>query len=142
MASTLKAKLFSGASSFPALTALLGTNPFRLYDTQLVQKATFPAVVMFMVSNPNTYTLTGRLPTSWVRVQFTVYGTGNDSQNADAVVVALTAFLEQWSATANVNGLEACPNNIVGDRDGGIANTQPLTYQRFVDVMIFNNDSV
>jgi hypothetical protein len=137
---SLKAKLFTAASANAGLQALLGTNPFRWYDSQLNQSSAFPAVVVFIVSNPRDYVITGQMSTSWARVQFTVYGTGNDSQNADAVVNALQAFLLGF----NAYGLNppANANTIVGDRDFGIAATQPLTYQRVLDVMILNDELV
>jgi|ERR1700723_154054 len=138
---TLKAKLFSAASVNPGLQALLGTSPFRWYDTQLPQTATFPAVVVFQVSNPRDYVVGGRMSTSWNRIQFTVYGTGNDSQNASAVVSALEDFLAGFSAYS-VSQFPSNANRIVSDRDGGVAQTQPLTYQRFVDAIILNDEAI
>lgn len=139
MPSSLKAKLFAAAKIDAGLQALLGTNPFRWYDTQLNQQATFPAIVVFIVDNPREYVTTGQMSTSKTRVQFTIYGTGNDSQEADAVVNALQAFLLGFNAYSS-RSLPANDNQIVGDRDGGIADTQPLTYQRFVDAMILNDE--
>jgi hypothetical protein len=137
---TLKAKLFAAASVNAELQALLGTNPFRWWDSQLNQASAFPAVVVYIVSAPRTYVVNGRLSTYFARVQFTVYGTGNDSQNADAVVEALLDFLKGFNPIG-VSNLPAYPNTVVGDRDGGIAQTQPLTYQRFIDAMIFNDEN-
>ena len=140
---TLKAKLYTAASANAGLTALLGTPP-SWFDTQLPQQPspppTFPAVVVYIVSAPKTYVLGGRLSTYFARVQFTIYGTGNDSQNASAVVAALEDFLATFNPIG-VSGLPVYPNTIVSDRDGGIAQTQPLTYQRFLDVMIFNDEN-
>lgn len=137
---SLKAKLFAAASEDAGLQALLGTSPFRWFDTQLPQQAEFPAVVAFIVSNPADYVITGRMSTSWARVQLTVYGTGNDSENASLVVNALQDFLATFNAIG-VPELPVYPNRIVGDRDGGVAQTQPLTYQRFVDVQILNDEN-
>lgn len=137
----LKAKIWSAASAYAPLTALLGASPFRLYDVQLPQSATFPAITMFQVSNPRVYVATGRMATSFVRVQFTVYGTGNDSTNADAVAEALASFLDNFNAAGLPNS-PANANDIVGDRDMGIAQTQPLTYMRVIDAMIFNSEAV
>lgn len=137
---TLKAKLFAAASDSPALQALLGTDPFRWYDTQLPQQAAFPAVVANQVSAPRDYALGGRMSTYWARIQLTVYGTGNDSENASAVVAAITGFLQTFNAIG-VPNLPAYPNRVLNDRDGGIAQTQPLTYQRFLDVSILNDES-
>lgn len=138
---SLKAKLFAAASANAGLQALLGTNPFRWHDTQLPQQDAFPAVVVLIVSNPADYVFTGRTPTSWSRVQFTVYGTGNDSENASLVVNALQDFLVTFNAYSP-RTLPANANRIVNDKDGGIADTQPLTYQRFVDVMILNDETL
>ena len=96
---------------------------------------------MFQVSNPRVYVATGRMATSFVRVQFTVYGTGNDSTNADAVAEALASFLDNFNAAGLPNS-PANANDIVGDRDMGIAQTQPLTYMRVIDAMIFNSEAV
>ncbi len=141
MPSSLKAKLYAAASVDAGLQALLGTAPFRWFDTQLPQTAAFPAIVVFIVSDPRTYVLNGQMSTRFVRVQFSVYGTGNDSENASAVVNALASFLRGFNAYG-VPNLPANANTIVGDRDGGIAATQPLTYQRFVDAMVFNDEKV
>jgi hypothetical protein len=139
---TLKAKIFAAASVNTELQALLGTNPFRLYDIQLPQQSAFPAVVMFQVSNPPAYVIGGRLSTSWARIQFTVFGTGNDSENASAVVDALQDFLKTFTAYGNLSRSGSYDNRIVNDRDAGIAQTQPLTYQRILDVLIFSNDQL
>lgn len=138
---SIKSKLFAAASIDAGLQALLGTNPFRWFDQQLPQGAAFPALTVTVVSNPRTYVFNGQLSTSFVRVQFSVYGTGNNSQNAEAVVGALASFLRGFNAYGIPN-LPANANTIVADRDGGIAQTQPLTYQRFVDAMIFDNETV
>jgi len=146
MPTSLKERLFRDASVFPALVALLASGSpavFRWRDQQLnPQGETFPAVVVQQISNPNTYGVAGRLPTSTVRVQFSVYGSGNNSQNADAVVTALTAFLDQWSGGSGISGLPQYSNLIVADRDFGIAKTEPLTYLRIVDAQLFFDDSI
>jgi hypothetical protein len=72
-------------------------------------------------------------------MQFTVYGTGNDSENAELVVNAIEAFLDQFNAIG-IPGLLTYPNLIIGDRDGGVAQTNPMTYVRMLDVRIFSND--
>jgi hypothetical protein len=103
-------------------------------------QATFPAVVANQVSRPRMYVTNGRLSTSFATMQLTVYGSGNDSENASAVVAALEDFFKVFNATA-VASAPAFPNRILRDKDGGIAQTQPLTYQRFVDVEIFNDEN-
>ena len=139
---TLKAKLFSQASQFAELQALLGSSPsnFRFFDVQLPQaQATFPAVVVNQISASRMYVMGGRLSTYFARIQFTVYGSGNDSQNASAVVAALEDFMAVFDATGVT--APAYSNQIVSDRDFGIAATQPLTYMRILDAMIFNDEN-
>jgi hypothetical protein len=144
MSTSLKARLYFAATQNAGLSALLlsgSPGVFRWFDQQLVQSSGFPAIVVSQVSNPRTYGVSGRLPTSSQRMQFSVYGAGNDSQNADLVVNALTSFLDGF-AGGGIAGLSQQSNLIVGDRDFGIANTNPLTYLRVVDVLIFSNDTI
>lgn len=141
MSTTLKSRLRTAAAANAGLTALLGT-PLRMYDTQLLQGTAFPAATYQQISNPRVYVTAGRLRTSWVRMQFNIYGSGSDSSNADSVQRALEAFLGTWSGGNGIPGLVAYPNYVEGDRDFGIAQTQPLTFMRIVDVMIFNNDGL
>jgi hypothetical protein len=144
---SLKAKLFAAALQNAALVYLLAGpgSPLilRWFDSQLPQTAGtgFPAVVVSQISDPQMYVGSGRLPTSWARMQFTIYGSGTDSQNADAIAQAIAAFLDTFIADG-VTGRPACPCQIVGDRDMGIAATQPLTYIRIVDARIFWNPNV
>jgi hypothetical protein len=140
---SLKARLFSAAQADAGLAALLyDGQTFHWYDQRLPQPAQFPAVVAAIASNPATYAVTGKLPTSTTRVQFTVYGTGNDSENANAVVTALQNFLAGFWQGVGIQNLPAYSNIIVADRDFGVAETQPLTYLRIVDAQIFWNDSI
>lgn len=146
MATTLKVKLRTAALAFSGLTNLLGgptSNLFRWYDTQLAvnqQGGGWPAVVVQIISNPNTYVVTGRLPTGWTRVQFTIYST--DPEVNQVVVTQLKAFLDQFSQGTGIPGQIAYPNQVVNERDGGIPQTQPLTYAWIVDAQVFNNDSI
>lgn len=142
---TLKAALFEQALDFSPLRALLASGSpeiFRWYDTQLPQKgARFPAVVVTQTNNPAEYVAGGRMPTSYVRVLFRLYGTGSDSQNADALAVALASFLDTFNGSG-ITGLAAYSNHIESDRDGGIAQTDPLVYQRLVGARIFWNSTL
>jgi hypothetical protein len=135
---SLKAKIYAGASANAGLQALLGTSPFRWFDQRLEQGTTFPAVVVKVVSNGRSYVGSGLMPTGWSRVQFDVYGSGDDSENAELVVNAISDFLESFDAIG-IPGQVAYPSNIVADRDAGVASTQPMTYLRIVDVMMFSN---
>lgn len=135
--SSLKVRLYQAASADAGLVALLGSPP-RWYDQRLKQGAAFPAVVVDQVANPRDYVASGPMPTSWNRMQFRVYGTGNNSENANDVVNALANFLNTFDGPG-IPGLQTYPNLIVADHDMGIAETQPLTYMRLVDVRIYSN---
>jgi hypothetical protein len=142
---SLKAKLFAAALQNAGLVYYLGGGSpllLRWFDDQLPQYSPkFPAVVVKQITNPQMYATSGRLPTAWARMQFDVYGSGTDSQNADAVVQALTAFLDTFNGDG-ITGRTQSPNYVISDRDDGIAQTQPLTYKRIVDVRIFWNPNV
>ena len=149
MATTLKAKLFAQASAFPALQALLGTNPFSWWDDQLGPGALangYAAVVVKQVSRRPMWANLGQLPTSFNRIQFTVYGAvpdpnaGADSQSCDDVVGALQEFMPTFNATG-ITTVAARGNVLLNDRDGGLADTLPRTYQRFVDYSVFSDDN-
>jgi hypothetical protein len=135
---TLKARIWAAASVYAPLTALLGTSPFRMFDQRLPQGVAFPAVVMEAVANPHDYVSSGQMPTSFSRIQFRIYGTGNDSENASLVGDTLIAFFATFDGPGT--GAIANPNYVVGDRDMGIAQTDPMTYMRLIDIRIFSNE--
>lgn len=141
MASTLEVKIIAGIAAYAPLTALLG-NPPRLYEPQLSQQATFPAMIFQTISNPREYSFTDRMVTSWSRVQFRIWGgqfaAGN--QAADQVRAALLTFLDQFNAIG-ISGLSQYPCRVVGDFRGNFLQTETLIYQRVLDVMIFSNES-
>jgi hypothetical protein len=136
---TLEAKLFAAALATPALTALLGTNPFRWYNLQLTQGSAMPAVVVFQVSDPASYAFTGKLPTSAKRMQFTIWG--DSAEKAQAVEAALTTFLGGFTAYG-IPGLVSYANYVVNVRAGMYTQTQPARYLRILDAMILNNDLI
>jgi hypothetical protein len=140
---SLKAKLFTSASANTGLQAfLLNGSTFQWGDVQLPQQwdlTNHDAITVFQVSKPKDYTANGPMYTAWVRMQFTIFGHGNDSENAEAVAKALFA----WLLSITTLTLDQTPNNyVVADRDMGIAQTQPLTYQRIIDVMMLVDDSI
>jgi hypothetical protein len=139
--SSLKQKLFAAALLNPGLVYLLGGGSplvMRWFDVQFPQYSTFPAVVVTQVSDMPQRATSGRMPTRWARAQFEIYGTGTDSQNADAIVSALESFFDTFSGDG-VTGRTSCPNYMASNIDFGIAATQPLTYMRKVDFRIFWN---
>jgi hypothetical protein len=146
MYTSLKAKLFAAALLNPQLVYLLGSGSpllLRWFDQQLPQAAGtgFPAIVVRQISNPQVYINAARMPTSWARMQFDIYGTGTDSVNADTLVQALASFLDTFNGDG-VTGRPQSPNYIIADKDAGIADTQPLTYKRIVEARIFWNPNV
>lgn len=138
---SLEVKLRTAAEAWPALTALLGTSPFRWFDVQLDQKQgkTLPAVVVLGVSNPRTYAFNARMVTNYSRMQFTIWG--NTGEEARAVESELANFLDGFNAIG-IAGLSQYPNIIVGSRGGMFPQTQAGRYLRIVDAMIFNNELV
>lgn len=146
MASSIKARLFAQASQDAGLRALLlNGSIFQWADQQLPQNwdiTNHSAVVVFVVSNPKDYIVSGPLATSFSRVQFTIFGHGNDSTNADAVANALFSFIQSFNAGqhGSVNPNFPAPNYVLNDRDSGFVETDPMTYQRIIDIRIFVND--
>lgn len=137
---SLKAKLYTAASADSGLQALLlSGSTFQWADQQLPQAwnlTTKSAVAVQIVSDPSTFELQGRMATSAARVQFTVFGHGNDSENAEAVVAALYNFL------GTLSGAGCGCIGIPGKRDAGIADTQPMTYMQMVDAFIWNDSTI
>ncbi len=142
MASLLD-RIRSAAIATPALTALLGTNPFRWYPIQKEQGCAFPCVVAQVVSGNKTYSVNARLVTGNSRVQFTVWSvnTGSGFTTLTNVLAAMTTFFDTLNLTG-IPGLTQYPNFIISDRDGFYAQTEPGNPQRLIDVMIFSNDTL
>lgn len=140
---TLKAALYSAAKLNAGLQALLGPLPaFRWQDMQLIQSAApiKPTVTVRQISNPKTYSLNSVLSTGWIRMQFNCFGSGSDSQNADAIAEALFSFMATFDALG-IPGSPSRPNYVVGDRDGLFAQTQPGVPLRIIDYLMFVDDS-
>lgn len=137
---TLEAKLRTAASAWADLVALLGSSPFRWFDTQLDQKVNvFPAIVVLMVSSADTYAFNRRLPGGFSRVQFTIWA--DSGQDARAVETELVCFLNRFNAVG-VSGLEQYPNTVLNRRGSLYPNTDGPKYQRIVDVSVFDNELV
>lgn len=139
MATPLKDKLRTAAAANAGLQALLGTSPFRWWNLQLNQNSAYPAIVAQIISDPQNYAFTGMLPTSFTRVQFTLWDT--DSERLEALQAALYAFLAGFSGTG-ITGLVAQPNFVMNSRDGMYAQTQPVRFLRIIDAKVFNNSTV
>lgn len=139
MTTSIETKLRTAAAATPALTAYLGTSPFRWYDMQQSQGSALPSVVVLLVSAVDTYSTTARLATSLNRVQFTIWDT--DPEEARAIEQALIAFLETFNAFSPVPGAAIQPNRVVMRRQSGQPQTEPLIFWRLVDAMIYNNEN-
>lgn len=143
MATPVKDRIRTAAINTAALTALLGTNPFRWFDRQLYKGATLPAVVVQSISDPRTYALAGRLPTSFSRYQFTIWADNNAAGVAalSSIESALTNFLETLDLVG-IPGQICYSNRIVAARDAMYPTPEPGKPQRVIDAMIFANDSL
>lgn len=141
MPTPLKDRIRSAAIATPALTALLGTNPFRWYDIQLVQGSALPAVVVQIISGAPVYVVAGRLSNSSTRVQFTLWGVNTAAGMASLASLesALVTFFDSLNLVG-IPGLAQYQNMVVGARDGFIAIPQPGNPLRLIDAMIWSND--
>lgn len=135
---SLEDRIRTAAAADPALAVLLGTSPFRWYDTQLSQGTDFPAVVMQQVSGQDTYVFSGRMPTGFSRYQFVIWDT-NPSRGRD-VDVAVTAFFTTFNGP-QLPGVAQCwyGSQIINRRSTLFAKPEPAKYQRILDVSIFSN---
>jgi len=142
MATTLLAKLRTAASADATLSSLLGSSPFRWYDQQLAQGTAFPAVTAEITTRVRQYSVNSLLLTAQYRVTFKVFDP--DPQQSRAVALAIEQFLtgfNAYSSAAPAGQLQ--PNQVVmGPRDFGIAETQPLTNLQILDAMIWNNETL
>ena len=137
MSTSIETKLRTAALTFAPLTALLGTSPFRWYNTQFTEGSGYPAIVVRRVSGVPLWAIVGRMQNSWMRLQFTIWE-GEVPDDSDATLEALRKFLDQFSATNNAGQFA---NQILNDGIRGFyAETQPGVFQTILDAMIFNND--
>ncbi len=143
MSTPLLDKIRAAAIATPALTALLGQNPFRWFNYQKVPGSAYPCVVQQVISNVPTYSLTARLPNGNARVQFCIWGqnTATGLASIAAVESALATFLDSLNLIG-IPGLVQYPNFIAGARDGWYPIPEPGNPQRLIDAMIFSNDSL
>jgi hypothetical protein len=136
---SLEARIRTAAAATPALTALLGSSPFRWYDSILAQGTAFPAVVMQLVSTNDTYVNSGRIPSGFARYQFAIWDT--DAERGRQVDAAITTFFTTFDGPAR-GGAPQCwyGSQIVMRRSTVFAQPEPLKYQRVLDVNIYSTD--
>lgn len=139
MSTPIEVKLVQAAAANSGLSGLLGSAPFRWYDTQLAQGSAFPAVAAQVISATKLYVFEGRPSLSRYRVQFTIWGGQNAGGRdaADQTRDALFAFLDSFSATAPGQ----YPNQVVMDRRALYFQADPPIFQRVIDAMIYSDDS-
>lgn len=136
----LEDKLYAAMQAYTPLVNVLAAatdGAAAIYESLLAQGTSFPAIVYFLVSSPDDYAFTGRLPTSFSRFQFEVWAT--DPDTARNVEAQLQAFMAQFNAIG-ISGLVAYPNFFVNHRSQVFTQTQPVLYRRFCDVQVFNNE--
>lgn len=142
----LKDKLREQAGAFSPLIAYLGASPtIRWWNMQLRPGATFPAVVVSMVTDPQPYAFPGPLKASFSIVQMTIWDT--NPQRLEDVDDALQQFIFAF----NGGGLPVSPaphaapaqgNRIMDRRDGFFATPQQPGYLRIFTTELWNNPSV
>lgn len=135
---SLESRIRTAAAATPFLAALLGTSPFRFYDTRLNQGTAFPAVVMQLVSSNDQYVWSGRMPTGYSRYQFAIWDT--DADRGRQVDAAITAFFTTFNGPGTQAGACWYGSQILNRRSTMFPNPEPPLFQRILDVSIFSND--
>lgn len=141
MATSLEIKLRTAAAADATLQSLLGTNPFRWYGPQAQQGAAQPLVEVLMVDAPPQYSTTQLLNTCRYRMQLTIWDT--DLERARTVERAIIQFLTTFNAYNSGDQSPIQRNRVVNRRSGrSQAQTDPITYWRTLDAMIWNNEEI
>ena len=146
MSTTLETKLQTAMQATLALTSLLALRPdgkAAIFEMQEYQGTTFPSVTFQLISTVNAYATRYRMQTATSRVQFTVWDT--DPERARSVETAIINFLDTFNAVSpatNFIGTVPQPVQVVNRRQGGNAQTQPLTFWRTLDAIILNNETL
>ena len=143
MSTTLEAKLQTALQAYTPVTSLLAVRSdgkAAIFDMQEYQGTAFPAMTIVVVSALDQYSTTAVLITARYRVQFTIWAT--DAQTARAVEQTLRTFLTTFNAYNSGDTSPIQRNQVVNRRQGGQAQTQPVTFWRIVDAMIWNNETL
>ena len=132
---TIEDAIFTRGSTFAGLTALLGTNPTRLYPTQAPQNAVAPYVTYQMISDPREHAMGVDPGVAHPRFQFSPWA--KTRTEAKAVTVQLIACYSRWRGiVASVDVLDSFLDN---EGDVGLDDVV-LLYQRFVDFLISHRE--
>lgn len=143
MSTTLEAKIQSGVQAYSPLASLLARRSdgaAAAFELQEYQGSEFPALVFFLVSSAPAYGAAFRSHIVNSRVQFTIWDT--DPERARSVETQLMAWLDQFNAMSAVARTSQQPTQVVMRRTGGNPQTQPITFWRTLDAMIFNNEDL
>lgn len=141
MSTSIEAKLFAAASADPTLQGLLGSNPFRWFNTQLAkgtEQPFFPpplSVTIMVISDVPLYANVVRNMNSKARVQFTLWE-GPQPDTSDTLLNAIRNFLDNLCFTSGTTFTQ-----IINVRRGYIAQTQTGVFQKIVDAYIWNDDT-
>lgn len=141
MGTSIEEKIRTAASANAALQALLGTTPFRWFGPQAPQGSVQPLVEVLMVDGPPQYSTTALLITCKYRIQFTIWDT--NLERARSVETAIIQFLTTFNAYNAGDSSPIQRNWVVNRRSGkSQAQTDPITYWRTLDAMIWNNEQL
>jgi hypothetical protein len=142
----LKDKLREQAGAFSPLTELLGGLPtMRFWNVQLKPGATYPAVVVRILADPQPYAFPGPLPASFTVCELVAWDT--NPQRLEQLDSAIQDFI----AAFNGGGLPVAPapnaapaqgNRILNRRDGFFPAPQQPQYMRIFTAEFWNNPSV
>lgn len=132
---TIEDAIFTRGSTFGGLTALLGTNPTRLYPVQAPQNAVAPYVTYQMISGPREHAMGSDPGVAHPRFQFSPWA--KTRTEAKAITVQLIACYSRWrGVVATIDVLDSFLDN---EGDLGLDDVV-LLYQRFVDFIISHRE--
>jgi hypothetical protein len=135
---SLEARLRSAAMVNSTLATLLGTTPFRWYDSTLQQGTAFPAVVVQQIFGGDIYTWAGRNPTGFSRYQFAIWDT--DPERGRLVDDAMSDFFTTFNGP-QISGVPLCwyGAQVVLRLSKVFSLPEPVLHQRILQVSIFSN---
>lgn len=144
MATSIQDRLYTDAGNYSALTALLGTNPFRWFEPPVRQGTVLPALTVQKISGSSLYGVSRRIAQGYSRYQFTIWGGQYAAGVAarDSIATALLAFMDQWSGGTGITGLGQYPNRNVLDRESVYQWTDTPIYQRILDFLLFTDETL
>lgn len=143
MPTSLEAKLQTALQATTAITSLLASRAdgkAAIYEMQENPGTTFPAITFMLISAVQQYSASQRMVNTPNRVQFTIWD--SNPERARLVEAALITFFDSFNAYNVGDSNPRQRNDVVMRRQGGNPQTQPVTYWRIVDAMIWNNETI